>query len=405
MKILFVSDTYYPHLNGVYYFVCRIGPILKEMGHEIAVIAPSETRRRTLKRIDELEVYGMPSLPALYYPKVRVPIPLLLGRKIDRVLNGFRPDVIHIQDHFLLCKTVVTLGKARGIPIVATNHFMPENLTALLPWQRYKEKVAALLWSGFSRVFNRADIVTTPTETAAGLIRPRLTVPVKAISSGVDLQKFNSFGDGSEVRKRYSIPDGPILLFVGRLDPEKKLEDILRAVAIAAKQVDFTLVLVGRGISMTSLRELAKELGIEARTIFTGFVPEEDLPSFYKMSYCFIIASTAELLSLATLQAMASGLPVIAVKAGALGELVRADINGFLFDAGDIRAMARYVCDLMVDDRAVRTMSLRSQEMAFKHDIQQSAVSFERVYEDLVDRKAVPEGMWAQRTISGVKPG
>jgi 1,2-diacylglycerol 3-alpha-glucosyltransferase len=121
---------------------------------------------------------------------------------------------------------------------------MPENLTALLPFAKYRSKLADILWRGFSRVFNQANIVTTPTETAARLIQPKLTVAVKAVSSGIDLQKFNSFGDGRNIKQKYHIPDRPVLLFVGRLDPEKKLEDVLQAVALAAQQVDFTLILV-----------------------------------------------------------------------------------------------------------------------------------------------------------------
>ncbi|HEX3767836.1 MAG TPA: glycosyltransferase, partial [Puia sp.] len=92
MKILFVSDTYYPHLNGVYYFVCRLAPLLKERGHEVAVIAPSETMGSTLKIIDRIDVYGIPSLPVLYYPKVRFTIPVLQNKKIRHVIEAFHPD-------------------------------------------------------------------------------------------------------------------------------------------------------------------------------------------------------------------------------------------------------------------------------------------------------------------------
>src|ERR1700730_12868121 len=125
MKILFVSDTYYPHLNGVYYFVCRIAPLLQENGPSVAVIAPAETARSTRKLIDNIVVYGVPSLPVALYPRIRFPMRFLLGRRVRALLDEIAPDVIHIQDHFLLARTVVKVNWRIGIPIMGTNHFMP----------------------------------------------------------------------------------------------------------------------------------------------------------------------------------------------------------------------------------------------------------------------------------------
>ena len=105
MKILFVSDTYYPHLNGVYYFVCRMAPLLIESGHEVAVIAPSESIHSTLKKIDRVDVFGVPSLPIVYYPNVRFIIPVF-KKRIRHIIEAFHPDIIHVQDHF-------TLGRRR----------------------------------------------------------------------------------------------------------------------------------------------------------------------------------------------------------------------------------------------------------------------------------------------------
>jgi 1,2-diacylglycerol 3-alpha-glucosyltransferase len=381
MKILFVSDTYYPHLNGVYYFVCRLAPLLRERGHDVAVLAPSESTHFTQTKIDAIDVYGVPSVSSLFYPKVRLPVPLLLTSRVNQVLDCFNPDVIHIQDHFVISKTVVRENKKRGIPIIGTNHFMPENLTALLPDGKWRKSLETRLWSGFARVYNQLLLVTTPTETAARLIRPALHVPVIAISSGIDLKKFNPAGGKERIREKYGIPAGPLLLYVGRLDPEKKLEQALKAVALAAGTADFHFVIVGRGISKPSLERLTKELGITTRTIFTGFVPEEDLPYFYTCSRCFIIPSTAELLSLSTLQAMASGLPVIAVNAGALGELVQDKSNGFLCNTGDIPAMAQCIVDIVNNDELYAGMSAKSLEYIPAHDIHATVESFERLYE------------------------
>ena len=381
MKILFVSDTYYPHINGVYYFVCRIGPMLEQNGHEVAVIAPSESINFSRKNIDTIKVYGLPSLPIFYYPNIRVPVSVLMKSRIREIIREFKPDVIHLQDHFSISKMVVQVNKQLGIPIIATNHFMPENITVLVSRDQWKQKLEGFLWKEFSKVYNQVNLVTTPTEFGANLIRPRLGVEVMAISSGIDLEKFTPLGNTAAVKKKYAIPDKPVLLYVGRLDPEKHIEEILHSVAAAIRKTDFCFVIVGKGTSKMSLEQLTQKLGISSNVIFTGFVPDEDLPYFYKLSRCFIIASIAELLSLVTLQAMASALPVIAVKAGALVELVKHGVNGYLFAEGDIPAITAQIEDIITNDDHYREMRKKSLEFIQQHDINKTLESFEQLYQ------------------------
>ncbi|MDQ6814465.1 MAG: glycosyltransferase [Bacteroidota bacterium] len=380
MRVLFVSDTYYPHLNGVYYFVCRIAPLLQEKGYEVAVFAPSETMSFTLKKIDNIDVYGIPSLPVLLYPKVRIPIPVRLKSRIADLVKTLKPDLIHIQDHFMISRAVIKVAKSLGIPIIATNHFMPENLTALIASQRLQKIVEKMLWASFSKVLNQIKLITTPTETGARLICPKLNTKVIAISSGIDLHDFNPLGNPEEIRLKYHIPNKPVLLFVGRIDPEKHIEEILHAVAIVTKKIDCCFVVVGKGLRKIALEQLAKDLGISDKVVFTGFVPDEDLPFIYKLSHSFIIASIAELLSLATLQAMASGLPVIAANAGALPELVHHDLNGYLFDPGDIKTLTQCIFDMLTKEDTYSKMCEKSLEIASHHDIRNTVDSFEKLY-------------------------
>lgn len=382
MKILFVSSSYYPHINGVYYFVCRIGPMLQEKGHQVAVIAPSESIHFSNKKIDNLDVYGVPSLSVIINPSIRIPIPFLLRSRVKRIIESFEPDIIHIQDHFPLSKAVISVNKNLKIPIIGSNHFMPENFTALLQNEKLKKRLENYLWKRFSKVFNEISLVTTPTETGARLIRPRLKVNVVAISSGISLKIFNPFGDTSAIKQKYLIPDKPILLYVGRLDPEKHIEEILQAVAIAVKEIDFCFVVVGKGTSKIVLEKLAENLGIKDKVIFTGFIPDDDLPYFYKLSRCFIIASIAELLNFCTLQAMASGLPIISVNAGALGELVKDKMNGYLYEEGDISAIVQSIQDIIIHDDVYTKMSEKSLEYVQQHDITKTLESFEKLYRD-----------------------
>lgn len=385
MKILFVSDTYYPHINGVYYFVCRIGPMLQDDGHQVAVIAPSASMWPSFKKIDNIDVYGIPSFPAILYPTIRLPLPFLKKHRLLKIIKSFKPDIIHLQDHFLISKTVLQLNRKLKIPMIATNHFMPENLTVLVHGQKLKHYFENFLWKDFSKVFNQVKLVTTPTETAVDIIRRRLNVETIAISSGIDLKKFNPYGDTQKIKEKYNIPGKPILLYAGRIDPEKHIEEILRGVAIALKKIDFCFVVVGKGISKKPLEKLTNELGINEEVIFTGFIPDEDLPYFYKLSRCFIIASTAELLSLVTLQAMASGLPIIAVKSGALVELVKDKQNGYLYHEGDLPTLVQYIENVIMNDNLYHEMSKNSLEFVQQHDIYKTLRSFEKIYQTFIN--------------------
>jgi glycosyltransferase involved in cell wall biosynthesis len=353
--------------------------MLLAKGHEVAVIAPASSISPSKKKIDGLDVYGLPSISLWLYPGLRLPLPFAQRSRIDIIIKRFKPDVIHIQDHFTICKAVVKLNRKLKIPIIATNHFLPENITVLFGGL-LKQRIEKFLWKDFSRVFNQVKVVTTPSQTGVNIIRNRLHAEPVAISSGINLEKFASDRNTLLIRKKYLVPDKPILLYVGRLDPEKNIEEILQSVAMALKKIDFCFVVVGKGIRRDALEQLAVKLGIAEEVIFTGFVPDADLPFLYSLSKCFIIASTAELLSLATLQAMASGLPIIAVNAGALSELVRHEVNGYLYESGDFTAIVQYIVNVIGDDRYYESMSKRSIEYAHEHDIKRTVEAFENLY-------------------------
>lgn len=381
MKILFVADSYYPHINGVYYFVQRLALRLKNEGHEVAVIAPSESMRHSQTAVDGINVFGIASFSLVIYRSIRLPIPFLLKKHLRQLVEEFNPDIIHIQNHFSLNKALINANKKYGYPVIGTNHFMTENFTSFIRSAKWKKILEKWIWSGFAKVFNRTLAVTTPSQTAARLIRAKLKVDVIAISNGIDLKKFypKKF-DESSIRKKYGIPGKPILLYVGRLDPEKHIDEILEAVAQDQNQTDFCFVLVGKGVKRSSLELQAKQLKIEDRVIFAGFVSDEDLLSLYQASRCFITASIAELQSIATMEAMASGLPVIAANAGALGELVHHEKNGYLFEPGDIASLTKYIHSVFTNDSLFYKMKELSLQYIAPHDISNTVQQYLQLY-------------------------
>ncbi len=327
-------------LNGPGVFTARLARGLVERGDEVTVAVPAERFAPTRAIDGGVSLAGIPAIELRpLYPDVRVtPAP---GRAVQRLLEEIRPDVVHIQDHFPLSRSVARTASSMNIPLIASNHFVPENIVPHVPLiSRSKigqKTLERFLWWMVARVFGKAKVATSPTETAAALLRKHLDgVPVHAISCGVDHSRFAVGEDRSkDVRSRLELdPSDVVFIYVGRLDYEKRVEVLLEAMARTTES-RLRLIIAGRGREATNLKRLAERRGISQRVLFVGFVAEEDLPALLTAADFFAMPGDVELQSIATLEAMAAGLPVLAANAGALPELVEDGVNGALFRAND----------------------------------------------------------------------
>lgn len=381
MKILLASDTYYPHVNGASYFTQRLAHALAERGHEVAVIAPSQTAAHADGMHGKVRVFSIRSFPVFFYPGFRFVLPGTIQWRIRDILRGFRPDVVHIQMHFPVSRATVGAARRLGIPAVGTNHFMPENLIHYFHLPPAIARVMqTLAWRDAARVYRKTRGASAPTRTAAAMLERWIGTPVRTISNGIDLKRFNPPNDPAPARTRYSLPDKPILLSVGRLDKEKNIDVTLRAVALARPHADFHFVVAGNGAERSALEALAQRLGISAHVTFTGFVPDDMLPSLYAAAACFANAGTAELQSIVAMEAMATGLPVLGARAVALPELIRNQENGFLFRPGNATELARQLVKLFTHAELRAAMGRRSLEVIAQHDISKTLEAFEEFY-------------------------
>ena len=381
MKVLIASDTYYPHVNGASYFTQRLAAALAERGHEVGVIAPSLTiRNDTLKR-GNVHIFGVRSYPVFVVPKFRFVLPWVINRRIEAVIDEFKPDIVHIQMHFPVSRTTLRLAQRRGIPVVATNHFMPDNVTHYLhlpgPVTR---SINAAMWRDASRVLGKAHAISAPTQTSVDLMQPQIEKKMQVISNGIDLARFRTENDPAPARREYSLPDAPILLFVGRLDKEKNVDVALHAAAQALRHSNFHFVIAGHGAESAKLKKLAEKLGIKEKVTFAGFVPDALLPSLYAAASCFVIAGIAELQCIVAMEAMATGLPVLAARAVALPELVHQGENGYLFEPGDAHELAERIQELFNDADLRQRMGARSREIIAGHTIDMVMERFEEFY-------------------------
>ncbi len=389
MKILVATDNYYPNVNGSSYFTQRLSHYLQERGHDVLVFAPSLNAKTEKTTIQGVNVFGITSVPLLVYKGFRWSLPFLAFRQMRKMVEEFEPDVIHIQDHFFICSMLQRIANKKHIPIIGTNHFMPENLVHYLHLPEKGEKaVANLGWRHFRSIYEKLNLVTTPTEAAANLLRNiGFSLPVLAVSCGIDRKIFNPEIDGSEIKKRYNVPAVPTFLYVGRLDKEKNVDLLLRAFAEASATNPAHFVIAGKGAETENLRSLVNELRIKEKVTFTGYVDDKDLPALYHIADCFVIAGIAELQSLVTMEAMASGLPVIAVNAVALPELVHHGQNGFLFEIEDFNGLTTSMNKILSSEELRKTMSQRSLQVIEKHDIKNTMVRYEKLYGELINNR------------------
>jgi glycosyltransferase involved in cell wall biosynthesis len=390
MKVLIATDTYYPDVNGAAYFTYRLANILAKRGHNVFVICPSRSFKNTVSSDNGVTVYGICSISIGFVVSHDFRIsPLFISRIIRPVVREISPDIIHIQNHFLIGRRAVGVAKKLGIPVVGTNHFTPENLVHFLHLPEIAEReLLKFAWRDCARIFGQLDFVTTPTKTAAALLKNAgFDKDVMPVSCGIDLERFKPTNDGLYLKEIFAIPiDKPVLLYVGRLDKEKRIDSILRALTDILRVTGVHFVVAGIGQEKQRLEELTEKLGIQNAVTFTGFVPDKDLQNIYRIADLFVIAGIAELQSIATMEAMASGLPVVAVNAMALPELVHDGENGYLFSDGDSQMIAEKVIAILTNQPMRAQMSKKSLELIKDHDINKIVEKYESIYDEIINR-------------------
>lgn len=392
MKILFGTDLFYQNVAGSSNFIRQLTLGLTKKGHKVFVIAPSKSFKNTVTLENDITVFGIRSIviPEAIYSNFRIPITAGPNR-IRRILSEVQPDVINIQDHFMIGAKIAKEAKKLGIPIIGTNHFMPENFIHYLYPPRFGRKVVKkLAWTTFLRVYKHLNLITTPTQTASNMIKNLgLKNPIIPISNGVNLKTFNPKNSGIYLEKRFKIKNNEqIVLCVGRLDVEKHVDVLIKAMPLILPYINAKLIIAGKGTEKSKLTNLAKRLGVEKNVLFTGFIPNEDLPYLYRIADLFAIASIAELQSIATLEALASGLPVVGANVIALPELIKHGENGYLFNEGDIQSLAKHIISIFKDSKLKKKFSANSLKIVKNHNIENTINTYEKIYKKISNLKS-----------------
>ena len=394
MRILIAGSPQYIAFHGQAIFTMNLAEGLVKKGHVVLALVASDAGKAYRSEHNGVRIEALTALNLkAFHPDAF--LALFTARAVRKTMLDFQPDILHIQDHYPLSRDAVLSARHLGIKIVGTNHFMPENLAPYVPvLSSIKPAFNWVLWRWMRETYDRVDAVVGPSRAASRILNSiGLKPPVNSISCGVntDLFKPDPSVDRSAWRRCYGIdPDRKIFFFVGRVDREKHLDVLIRAMHLLNRK-DIQFVIAGTGAHKNHLMALVGHLGLGSRVHFTGFIPQSDLPSVLNSIDIFAMPSEAELLSISSLQAMGCSRPVLAANAVALPELVTQDLNGLLFKPGDVAEAAR--CMEWFADHPERWpgMGVASLKKAQAHSLEHVVQQYETLYEQVLS--GVPLGL------------
>jgi len=381
LKILIGCDTFAPDINGAARFAERLAAGLVQRGHDVHVVAPNTRYRRSAPATEVIEgepmtMHRLPSVRWAPHDWLRFVWPWRSKHYARKVLDRVKPDVVHIQSHIVIGRGLSRIAHQRGIPIVATNHVMAENILDHTTMPKFVDDIVLrLAWADAKRTFDLTRAITTPTRRAADFLER--TVEVKGVipvSCGIDRSQYTPVLGPREKHR---------MVFVGRLTAEKQVEVILDAMTKLDPALDVSFDIVGGGDQRKSLERLTDELGLSERVTFHGRTTDEELRAVLARASLFVIASIAELQSIATMEAMASALPIVAADAVALPHLVQDGGNGYLFEPGNAEELAARLTDVFTaSPEEYERMQQASLEGVIVHDINRTLDTFEALYRD-----------------------
>lgn len=363
-RLLICTDSYPPQVNGVSVVTSLCVTGLAARGWNVAVVAPRYPAgvRGTFPTdtgcAGVSELVSLPSAPLPYYPDIRVSLPN--GRTVSQLLDRHQPDLVHCATEFTIGWLGASLARRRGLPVVTSYH---------TDFSRYADAYG-VPWLGpavarhLARFHRRAWRTYTPSASAESDLRAMGVHDVEVWGRGVDTMRFHPRHRSTPLRGVYVRRDDTFLfLHVGRLAAEKGVDVILNAFARARAQLPAGaahLVIAGAGPRADALRLL----GSDDVTFVGNLDRERILPRLYASADAFVFASVTETLGLVVLEAMASGLPVIATTAGGVADHLRDGVNGVAVPAGNADAMARAMVALVLDRGRAITLGGGARETA-----------------------------------------
>ena len=383
MHIAFFTNFYHPIVNGVVRSVASFRETLMKQGHNVFVFAQSDGSYKD----NEPFIFRYPSLPL---PSGDISAAIPVSPFVDQLLPALKLDVIHTHHPILLGQTAARKAAELGLPLVFTFHTQYWEYTHYIPFPQevIQEFLKNAVHKWLKEFMQKCQHIIIPSESMKEILvrdyglEERYTV----IPTGTNLEPYQR-ADGKTLRKEKGWQDETILISVGRLAPEKNWETLLHAFAkVYLEHPNLRLVLIGDGPAKESLQTLASELGIAEQVTFTRTIPFEEIPAYLKAADAFSFASVTETQGLVTIEAMAAGLPVVAVDGSGTRDIVEHGKQGYLVE-NDASALAKGLNQLLSDPGQMKRFSHNALKKAKTFDMNQLSKQIISVYEQAIQDK------------------
>lgn len=380
MRVAMFADCYHPIINGVSTSIQLLARSLQDGGHEVLLFVPDVPGHAD----GEPWVRRFASVPFPLHAEDRVSFPWPLANLQEAV--RFAPDVVHLHTPFNVglfgWLVAARLGRAR----VFTHHTLFEEYLHYVPLPQGLMLPVAL---GISRWFwNTSAVVIAPSEEIRDRqVEQGVKSPLHVIPTGIDVESFRG-GDPTGPRREIGLePQDRVLLYIGRIAREKSLEVLLEVLDRARRQDPLLrLVLVGDGPERTALEDRAADMGLGDRVSFLGARPRLQLKHYLAAATCFVFASQTETQGLVLLEAQASGLPVVAVRASGASEAVAPGESGLLLEPGETEAFVAAVLSVTSDPDLRRRLSAGARAQAERFSVTTMATRTLEAYREALAR-------------------
>ena len=390
-RVLFVSESFPPMVSGVAHMVDYWSQLAGEQDYSVLVVTSHRSANYQLEQQASRQILFLPGLPNPFRPQAALGVPYLPA--VWQIIDQFQPQVIHLHDPGLTAKLI--LRRYPAVPKIFTNHGHAKLVSQTLPVPQWsKTWLEGVTWKTLVKFANQCQRVTVPSQFTAQILQQHdLVAPCQVISYGVDRHLWRPAKAGRQsIRRQLHWSDQETIFYYhGRIHPEKRLPLLLSAFAQASR-ADSTIKLVIAGQRTSHAKHLqtqAQQLGISQK-IEWHFTPVPQIEQHQAADY-FVIPSDCETLSIVTLQALATGLPVLAAKAGALPELIEHQQSGWLFDQPD--ELVKYLLTAArLKPNQWQTMSDQARQSTRAHDRLKSGQRYLKVYQALIQSRARSSG-------------
>jgi 1,2-diacylglycerol 3-alpha-glucosyltransferase len=375
MRIGMMADVYKPHISGITNYISLNKQVLEQAGHEVFVFTFGDLDYPD----EETNIMRSPGLPLV---DTGYSLSFRYTRKAKALLQTM--DLVHVHHPFLSGRLALSYCRPLHIPIVFTNHtrydLYAQAYMPLLP-----EEISASFLHGYMPPFCTAvDLVVAPSPGMADILRKLgVTSPIEVVPNGIELEHFRQPCEDCRFEFGFT-PQNILLVYAGRLGPEKSVDFLLRAFAGVAEAVDHVhLLIIGGGPEEAGLKMLAVEIGIADRVHFFGMLDYVLMPLYLSMCDIFVTASVTEVHPLSVVEAMAAGLPALGIQSVGVGDTIDAGTTGLLASQNQA-AFAAKLTHLCLDPVLRRSMGLAARQASEKYAIQHTMQIMLAHYQRLV---------------------